>query len=127
MILILGGRAQGQLDYALKKTDGSAKVIDGMQDISLEVFPEGLYILNNVNEFVYKMLKQGHDFEAPLQAFLDSHADAVIISDEVGNGIVPMDSFERGYREIIGRMQIALAAKADRVVRVVCGTEQILK
>ena len=41
-------------------------------------------------------------------------------ADEIGNGIVPLDAFEREYREQTGRAEILLAKKADEVVRVIC-------
>ena len=47
--------------------------------------------------------------------------------DEIGNGIVPLDAFEREYREQTGRAEILLAKKADEVVRVICGIGQKIK
>ena len=37
---------------------------------------------------------------------------------EVGYGLVPVDAFERQYREAVGRICTNLAACADRVDRV---------
>lgn len=45
----------------------------------------------------------------------------VLISDEIGYGLVPVDAFERKYREAHGRLMTDLAAQAQRVDRVVCG------
>ena len=59
--------------------------------------------------------------------YLEKHPDTVIICDEVGNGIVPLDSFEREYRERLGRLLCEIAAKAERVERVVCGIGQRIK
>ena len=50
-----------------------------------------------------------------------------IICDEVGNGIVPMDAFEREYRERLGRFLIEVAKRADRVERIMCGIGQRIK
>lgn len=55
------------------------------------------------------------------------HPDTVIICDEVGSGIVPLDSFEREYRERLGRLLCEIAAKAERVERIVCGIGQRIK
>ena len=43
-------------------------------------------------------------------AYLEKHPDTVIICEEVGNGIVPLDSFEREYRERLGRLLCEIAA-----------------
>ncbi|MBP6421033.1 MAG: bifunctional adenosylcobinamide kinase/adenosylcobinamide-phosphate guanylyltransferase, partial [Agathobacter sp.] len=42
-------------------------------------------------------------------------------------GIVPLDSFEREYRERLGRLLCEIAAKAERVERIVCGIGQRIK
>ena len=60
-------------------------------------------------------------------AFLQKEPDCILISDEIGNGIVPIDAFERQYREKTGRILVETAKKADKVVRVICGVGQILK
>ena len=38
-----------------------------------------------------------------------------------------MDAFERAYRELTGRMLIAIAQQAEEVVRVICGMGQKIK
>ena len=53
--------------------------------------------------------------------------DVILVSEEVGYGIVPADAFERQYREAVGRVCTALAAKSRRVTRVVCGIGTVLK
>ena len=53
--------------------------------------------------------------------------DCIILSDEIGNGIVPMDAFDREYRDRLGRILISLAKEADEVVRVICGIGQKIK
>ena len=58
---------------------------------------------------------------------MEKEPDCIIISDEVGNGIVPADAFEREYRERTGRILVELAGRADEVVRVVCGISQKIK
>ena len=64
---------------------------------------------------------------AESMAYLEKHPDTVIICDEVGNGIVPLDSFEREYRERLGWLLCEIAAKAERVERIVCGIGQRIK
>ncbi len=51
----------------------------------------------------------------------------VVISDEVGSGVVPVKESERIFREQAGRLSVMLARRADKVIRVVCGLPQILK
>ena len=53
--------------------------------------------------------------------------DAIVISREVGSGVVPMDAETREWREAVGRMNAALAAQADTVTRIFCGLPLELK
>lgn len=64
---------------------------------------------------------------ARMDQLLAQFPDMTIISDEIGSGIVPMDAFERAWREETGRELIRLAAKAESVVRVVAGIGQRIK
>jgi adenosyl cobinamide kinase/adenosyl cobinamide phosphate guanylyltransferase len=76
---------------------------------------------------VKRRILEGGCPEEEILAFLDRWGDCIIISDEVGSGIVPNDPFEREYRERVGRILIKLAARAERVERVICGIGQRIK
>ena len=54
-------------------------------------------------------------------------AHIVIVSNEVGQGIVPDTALGRSFREAQGRLNIALAARAGLVVQVVAGLPNVLK
>ncbi|WP_278923605.1 MULTISPECIES: bifunctional adenosylcobinamide kinase/adenosylcobinamide-phosphate guanylyltransferase [Pseudophaeobacter] len=54
-------------------------------------------------------------------------AELVVVSNEVGQGIVPENALSRRFREAQGRLNIALAAQADRVVQVTAGLPLVLK
>jgi len=51
----------------------------------------------------------------------------IIVSNEIGQGIVPIDADTRAFREAQGRLNIALAAQADIAVQVVAGLPNVLK
>lgn len=54
-------------------------------------------------------------------------ADLVVVSNEVGLGIVPDNALSRKFREAQGRFNIALAAQANCVVQVIAGLPLVLK
>jgi adenosylcobinamide kinase/adenosylcobinamide-phosphate guanylyltransferase len=83
----------------------------------------GLQPLSSVGEEA----KDGADVRALTGQLLLEHPDCIIISDEIGNGIVPMEHEEREYRELTGRLLCELANKADRVERIVCGIGERIK
>lgn len=51
----------------------------------------------------------------------------VLIVDEMGYGMVPMERTDRRYRELTGRITCKLAEQADEVYRVIAGIPQRLK
>lgn len=110
MELYIGGNGQNKLNYVL---------------INRNV--EENQVWNNLHLWFREKLKAGGQPEEELREYVRQHPDSVFISDEVGNGIVPSDEFEREYRERLGRMLTELAAQSDRVERVICGIGQRIK
>lgn len=72
-----------------------------------------------------------HDLDAATEELLSAigrcQADVVIVSNETGLGIVPENKLARRFREAQGRLNIALAARADTVVQVTAGLPLVLK
>ncbi len=56
-----------------------------------------------------------------------SPAELFVISNEVGQGIVPDNALARRFRDQAGWMHQAVAAAADQVVMVVAGLPLVLK
>ena len=131
MKLVIGGFAQGKLNTVIKTIQGNSYLVfDGKlpNDAQLQnKKEETLVIINHFHLWVREEIKQDRNPKEDIQTFLDKNKDCVIISNEIGNGIVPMDAFEREYRETTGRILIELAGKADEVVRVICGIQQRIK
>lgn len=77
------------------------------------------------------LMMAGRDVEAAtadLLAALDETAGTVVlVSNEVGQGIVPDNALARAFRDHAGRMNQTVAARADRVLFVVAGLPMTLK
>ncbi|MCQ4574284.1 MAG: bifunctional adenosylcobinamide kinase/adenosylcobinamide-phosphate guanylyltransferase [Candidatus Brocadiales bacterium] len=57
----------------------------------------------------------------------DTGADVIMVSNEVGLGIVPADPLSRKFRDIAGRVNQIVASHADRVYFIAAGIPQKLK
>ncbi|WP_207458456.1 bifunctional adenosylcobinamide kinase/adenosylcobinamide-phosphate guanylyltransferase [Azospirillum sp. SYSU D00513] len=62
-----------------------------------------------------------------LAALADGEGRVVIVSNEVGLGIVPDNALARRFRDEAGRLHQAVAAAADRVVFVAAGLPLYMK
>lgn len=67
------------------------------------------------------------DAEAVCDAIRASRASLVVVSNEVGNGVVPAYQSGRAYRDALGEMNQKIAQIADRVVLMVAGLPLTLK
>lgn len=127
MKLVIGGCAQGKLQYVLWKYQlRDDAVWDG-------VLPDeqqrqtGTVVINHFHRWVRCSLLDGGCPEEDILSFVNRCGDCIIICDEIGNGIVPIEAFEREYRERTGRIIIQLAKRAEEVERVICGIGQKIK
>ena len=127
MKLVIGGCAQGKLDYVLMKYHLQEDMVwDGMLPDD-EKMSQNPVIINHFHKWVKQRILDEGCPEEEVLSFLDRYEDCIIISDEIGNGIVPMEAFEREYRERVGRILVQLADRAKEVERVICGIGQKIK
>lgn len=130
MELIIGGYAQGKL-HMTKERFPMARVISPEEYYAFaeEEESQDVVILNAVHQLIKKELplRTMEEIKGDLLACVSRHPNLVIISDEVGNGVVPMKQQDRQWREACGRILIALAAEATSVERVICGIPQKIK
>lgn len=110
MELYIGGYKQGKLKYVLTKYPNAEN-----------------RVCNDLHLWIREMLQEGQDAESEVIRYIEENPDCILICDEIGNGIVPVDAFERRYREQVGRILIEVAKRADRVERVICGLGQRIK
>lgn len=137
MRLVIGGAAQGKLEVA-KKLVQSGYNEDNVQIASKTMIimdetynkVEDLYgatIINHYHLIIKRLLREKQDPELIMEELISKNPDVCIVSTEIGYGIVPMDAFEREYRERTGRICCKIAEKANEVYRVLCGIEARIK
>ena len=114
MVLIVGGMAQGKLEFARR-------------ELGVTAWSDGAIGEENCICDLHRALRQQPEADAALEQWLTEHPDGIIICDEVGCGVVPMDKEDRSWRERVGRTCCRLAEKAGAVYRVTCGLGARLK
>jgi len=120
MKLYIGGAGNGQRELAAKESGLSPEFCTPEEAL---VSP----CLDCFHLTVRTLMENGGDAQAFALRLLEQNPGVVIISDEIGLGIVPVDAFERRWREETGRALCILASGAERVTRVYCGIPQVIK
>lgn len=123
MIFVIGGEFSGKSEYV--KSNFSAEISDGA-DASLDELQNAAAV-KNFHLLVKKQIENGFDVKVETDWLLRVNPDIIIISNEIGCGVVPLNKADREYREAVGRLNRYLADRAERVIRVVCGIGQVIK
>lgn len=124
MDLIIGGAYQGKLTYAVEKYGFKP---DELFDLS-SGFPEkACGCFYHLEAITRRAAEEGLPSDELVKKLMPHIKNSVIISREIGCGIVPMEPIERLYRELHGSVLRALASEADSVTRIFCGLPEVLK
>lgn len=126
-ILVIGGAYQGKTEW----------VQDNFQEYRM-MSPEMLLQENRLGKLVsgvcinkfHMLIKQWiHEKRDYVEAvnLIRQNPSWLIVCDEVGNGVVPIDKEERMWREATGRMLCELAKDADEVYRMYCQIPVLIK
>lgn len=126
MILIIGGAYQGKLEYALNLT-GYDKIdfLDGKTCELDEIFQaKGI---NGFQDYIKRYLEYSQDMNGLAERLMEENPKLVVVTNELGYGVVPCEASDRRWREATGRICTKLAKSANKVIRVVCGIGMVLK
>lgn len=122
--MIIGGAHQGKLKLA-KQMYPDIKWLDGKVCGEKEIFYCGG--ISRFHEYIAGRLRKGADLSGFPERLYAENPDIVIVTDEIGYGIVPVDQFQRRYREATGRICTELASRSEEVYRIICGIGMRIK
>ena len=121
MRLVIGGSWQGKRAYVNRRY--------GPEDAG-----SGFACIDGLHNYIKEWMAACGPDEEPFSYVMDRVEEQIwrcpniiVICDEVGGGIVPVEKEERAYRECVGRVLCELAREADSVERVYCGIAQTIK
>jgi len=121
MILIFGGAYQGKYDYLLD---------------NFELFAEDIYVFSvddtnyiNDKKAIYGLqdliryyIECGQYDEHKFKNEIDEYwKDKIIVCDDISSGIVPIDYYDREWRESVGRIMSFISERSGEVHRLFCG------
>ena len=117
MKLYIGGCFQGKREAVIKNENIKNIINAENADMEEMLSAEGIY---GIDGFIRKNLDESLVNELA-DRFISENKNVVIINNEVGYGVVPIDKNERLFRELNGRFNIRIAKSSDEVYRVVSG------
>lgn len=122
MIMITGGAFQGKTAFA--KEHFSLKDEDIIDCGSCDPDAiDGAVCVRNYELAVKRLIERGTD---PLN-FTEKLKCDIILINEIGSGIIPLEKSEREWREMTGRAGCIIAGRADEVYRLCCGIASRIK
>jgi adenosylcobinamide kinase/adenosylcobinamide-phosphate guanylyltransferase len=86
-----------------------------------------LYAANLMRRKRTKRVQVWDDIRRLCEAVRSTRASVVIVSNEVGGGVVPAYRSGREYRDFLGELNQQIAKIADRVILMVAGLPLVLK
>lgn len=124
MILITGGAYQGKTEYVRSSfpdipiTEGAASSYDEAAKAKC---------INQYHTLIQRLHADSRDPIAWTEQLCAANPDCIIILDEIGCGIIPLERDERIRRELTGICGCIIARHSDTVIRLVCGVPYAIK
>jgi adenosylcobinamide kinase/adenosylcobinamide-phosphate guanylyltransferase len=117
------------------RRDGGWRTVDAPLDLPAAITAHGsagqAVLVDCLTIWLSNVMLAGQDLMAEQQRLVAALSNAsgpvVIVSNEVGFGIVPDNALARKFRDAQGRVNMQVAAIADRAVLIAAGLPLILK
>lgn len=123
MIMITGGAYAGKTDFVKAHCDCEIK--DGSSCDIDSIFTAEC--INNYHLLVKRLIENGQDAVAFTEKLCEENPKLIVIINEIGCGIIPLEKRDRMWREDVGRAGCIIAKNSDTVVRICCGTPIAIK
>lgn len=118
-----------------RERDPSWRIVEDVSDLGEAIrqaaCPDGVVLVDCLTLWAAHLLWSGSDMEASLDRLMEgmaaSSGPVVLVSGEVGLGMVPENVMARTYRDAVGLINQRVAALADRVVWMVAGIPVVIQ
>ena len=126
MIMITGGAFSGKKDYAKKCFCFSDDDILNGGNCSLNAVFSAKCIAD-YQLIVKRLLEEKADVQTFTERLCKENPNAVVIINEIGAGIIPLEKSDRIWREETGRSGCLIARNSGEVIRLACGIPTTIK
>lgn len=126
MIMITGGVFGGKKDYAKKRfgfTD--EEILNGGSCPFDNIF--SAKCIADYQLIVKRLLEENADVRGFTERLCIENPNAVVIINEIGAGIIPLEKSDRIWREETGRSGCLIARNSSEVIRLACGIPTTIK
>lgn len=93
--------------------------------------PDDTLLIDCLTLWLSNLMHHGHDVDARTKALCEAlsrtPSRVILVSNEIGMGLVPMEKLSRDFRDAQGRLNQRIAAVADHVEFVAAGLPLTLK
>lgn len=126
MIMITGGAFSGKKDYAKTRFGFSDEEILNGENYSFDAVFSAKCIAD-YQLIVERLLEEKADVQIFTERLCRENPNAVVIINEIGAGIIPLEKNDRIWREESGRAGCLIARNSSEVIRLTCGIPTIIK
>ena len=126
MIMITGGAFSGKKDYAKARFGFSDEEILNGENCSLNAVFSAKCIAD-YQLIVKRLLEENVDVQTFTERLCKENPSAVVIINEIGAGIIPLEKSDRIWREETGRSGCLIARNSSEVIRLACGIPTTIK
>lgn len=126
MIMITGGAFSGKKDYAKKRFGFPDEEILNGEICSLEAVFSAKCIAD-FQLIVKRLLEENADVQTFTERLCKENPSTVVIINEIGAGIIPLEKSDRIWREETGRSGCLIARNSSEVIRLACGIPTTIK
>lgn len=126
MKFVVGGQCTGKLAFVLNKFNVTLDEVGDCTELTYEELKDKA-VIYNLHILIKKLLEENDSTEVFNMVMDLVRQDKIVITNEIGYGVVPIERFDRQYRELTGRICCKIAEESKEVYRVVCGIGSKIK
>ncbi len=126
MIFVIGGVFEGKKQFAEKQFSLlDDEILDGEKCDFEAVF--SAKCVNNCHNLIKRLINNKIDPIEFTREIILRNSGLILIMDEIGCGIIPIERDDREYRELVGKCGCIIAEKSEAVIRIFCGIPNVIK